>query len=312
MIYKPKILKIKFPKVLYAEFMNNTYAYKDYLNLPLNKKKLIINNNLLIKKWVHKLKKKIKNENPAVIIDLKECVHPEPDKISNFKLFNVFFSIFFGKLLFQNDKNDKVISVFDRDKRKSMKQGARYHQTHEGGSIHTDNVNIPDYWDFLFFSCISQSSRGGHSLIVDGKIVYKILQKKFNNDLQLLMKKFWFEKRGLSNALFKSPIIHVNKKEVKFRYLRPYLESAQLKSKETLSEEKIKALNTLDKILQNPKLQKKFKLKEYQLLITQDFRILHGRTAFYDHPKAVELDKFNPKVGHKLKRTMERMWIKEN
>ena len=55
-------------------------------------------------------------------------------------------------MLSQDSENRKVISVFDRDKRKTMKKGARYHQTHEGGSIHTDNVNVPDYWDFLFFS----------------------------------------------------------------------------------------------------------------------------------------------------------------
>ena len=67
--------------------------------------------------------------------------------------------------------------MYDRDRRKTMKRGARYHQTHEGGSIHTDNVNIPEYWDFLIFSCVSQAPIGGNSLIVDGKIIYNVLKK---------------------------------------------------------------------------------------------------------------------------------------
>lgn len=32
MIYRPKILKVKFPKGLYGDFKNNNYTYKEYFN----------------------------------------------------------------------------------------------------------------------------------------------------------------------------------------------------------------------------------------------------------------------------------------
>jgi hypothetical protein len=48
-----------------------------------------------------------------------------------------------GESLIQNEVGDRVVCVYDRDRKNSMSQGARYHQTREGGSIHTDNVNVP-------------------------------------------------------------------------------------------------------------------------------------------------------------------------
>ena len=32
--------------------------------------------------------------------------------------------------------------------------GARYHQTREGGSIHTDNVNVSSRWKYMILSCL--------------------------------------------------------------------------------------------------------------------------------------------------------------
>lgn len=308
---KTKILVKEFPKKFYLKFKNEKFDYSDYLNLSSRRIKEIVHRNHDIKKWVNKTKKQLKSNNPAILIDLNKSLNSDSDKISNFRLFNIFLTIFFGEILVQDEKKNKVITVYDRDRRKTMKRGARYHQTHEGGSIHTDNVNIPEYWDFLIFSCVSQAPIGGNSLIVDGKIIYNVLKKKFPRILKTLMKDFWFEKRGLGNSCFKSPIISVKNKKVRYRYLRNYLESAHKKKKDYLSSIQIKALNKLDSLLENQIYQKKFKMKKYQILITQDSRILHGRTSFKDHKNAVPLDKYNPLKKQHIKRTMDRMWIRE-
>ncbi len=308
---KTKILIKEFPKKFYLNFKNEKFKYSDYLNLSSKRIREIKYRNREIKKWVNKIKNQLKSNNPAILIDLNKSLQSDDDKISNFRLFNIFLTIFFGEVLVQDEKKNKVITVYDRDKRKTMKRGARYHQTHEGGSIHTDNVNIPEYWDFLIFSCVSQSPIGGNSLIVDGKIIYNVLKKKFPNILKTLMKNFWFEKRGLGNSCFKSPIISIRNKNVRYRYLRNYLESAHKKKKDFLSSNQIKALDRLDSLLENRTYQKKFKMKKYQILITQDSRILHGRTSFVDHKNAVPLDKYNPLKKQHIKRTMDRVWIRE-
>ncbi len=309
--YKPNVLNIKLPQILFDKFKEYHVINNNYEKVSLLKRKKVLGKNSKLKKWVSKIKKKLKSKNPAIIIDLRKCLINENDKINTFRAFNAFLTIFFGEMLIQDSNKKKIISVYDRDKSKSMKKGARYHQTHEGGSIHTDNVNIPDYWDYLIFSCVAQAPKGGQSLIVDGNKVYEILKKKFPKKLKILERNFWFEKRGLSNSLFKSPIILNKRKLIKFRYLRPYLESAHKKARDLLTNEQIKALNVLDSILENSRYQKRFKLKEFQTLVTLDFRILHGRTSFKDYPKAINLDKYNPAKKQRLKRTMDRMWIKE-
>ena len=74
-----------------------------------------------------------------------------------------------GDILIQNSSKDKVIEVFDRNRKFSINRGSRYHQTREGGSIHTDNVNIPSSWDYLMFSCLSSAKAGGETILVDLK-----------------------------------------------------------------------------------------------------------------------------------------------
>lgn len=47
-----------------------------------------------------------------------------------------------------------LAQVYNRDDTKRMKDGQRYHQSREGGSIHTDNVNIPELWDYMNLTCL--------------------------------------------------------------------------------------------------------------------------------------------------------------
>ena len=89
------------------------------------------------------------------------------------------------------------------------------------------------------------------------------------------------------------------------------MESAHLRAKKKFKNEEIVALDILDRILHNRKFQMRFKMKKYQTLITLDSRVLHGRTNFKDSIKAVNLEEYiKKKEKGILKRTMERMWVK--
>ena len=129
MYLKTKILYIKFPKKFFKNFKKLKYDYNFYLNLNLKQKKNLIKSNYELRKWTELFKKRLKNKNPAIILDLRSVIKKEENKIHIFRLFNVFLIAFFGKMLSQDSENRKVISVFDRDKRKTMKKGARYHHT---------------------------------------------------------------------------------------------------------------------------------------------------------------------------------------
>ena len=71
-----------------------------------------------------------------------------------------------GTPLVQNAEGSKAIKVYDRDSSKKMSDGQRYHQSREGGSIHTDNVNIPDVWVYMFLTCVQPAFIGNYFLML--------------------------------------------------------------------------------------------------------------------------------------------------
>ena len=71
-----------------------------------------------------------------------------------------------GDTLVQNAKKDKLIEVYDRIENYQCIR-ARDITKLEGGSIHTDNVNIPTGWEYLMFGCLSSSKAGGETILVD-------------------------------------------------------------------------------------------------------------------------------------------------
>ena len=104
-------------------------------------------------------------------------------------------SNFVGEPLIQNSEKEKYIKVYDRSRKLSMHKGARYHQTREGGSIHTDNVNITEHWDYLMFSCLSKAEVGGETILVNSNEVYDLLNKNFKLAKKNTLSKFFLGKK---------------------------------------------------------------------------------------------------------------------
>lgn len=217
-----------------------------------------------------------------------------------------------GEALVQNEAGEKSILVFDRDRTNSMVKGARYHQTREGGSIHTDNVNVPFKWEYLVLACISPAMSGGENILVNGLLVHKILKEKHPDVLAILEKNFHWEQRGVADATYDAPIITYNQKnEPEFRHLRPYMESAHSKLNSPITAEQLYALDTLDSILEHSDNQYRHTFKEGEILLTHDAQVLHGRTCFSDAFNAVTIHEWKKDHNRPLKRTMERLWIKK-
>lgn len=217
-----------------------------------------------------------------------------------------------GELLVQNTQGDTRILVYDRDRLGSMQEGARYHQTREGGSIHTDNVNIPTLWDYLYLACISDAHIGGESILVDGIEVHRVLSQQFPKALKVLEQDFYWEMRGVGQELYQAPIITYNEKmEPMFRHLRPYMESAHFRAKSPLSEEQLYAIDVLDAITNSTSMQIRYRMNKGDILLTVDSQILHGRCCFSDDLNSISYPEYLEGKAGPLKRTMERMWIKK-
>lgn len=215
-----------------------------------------------------------------------------------------------GESIVQNEVGDRVICVYDRDRNNSMTKGARYHQTREGGSIHTDNVNVPYHWDYLLLTCIAPAMSGGENILVNGLHVHKILKEKHPDVLAILEKNFIWEQRGVADAIYEAPIISYNKKgEPIYRHLRPYMESAHNKMNKPLTAEQLYAIDTLDSILEHSDNQYRHTFSAGEILISNDSQTLHGRTCFSDAFDAVTILEWKKDHHKPLKRTMDRLWI---
>ena len=217
-----------------------------------------------------------------------------------------------GETLIQNEAGDRAILVYDRDRTNSMTKGARYHQTREGGTIHTDNVNVPFKWEYLVLACINPAMSGGENILVNALNVHKILKEKHSDVLAILEKNFLWEQRGVKEATYEAPIITYNEKgEPEFRHLRPYMESAHNKLNRPLTDLQMYALDTLDAILEHSDNQYRHTFKAGEILLTYDSQVLHGRTCFSDDFNAVTILDWKKDHHHPLKRTMDRLWAKK-
>ena len=274
----------------------------------------LINNFLLSNKefisFVKQSENKIKKKSiKGIIISFSNNNHQiNPDLMS---VITESVSKILGSLIIQNNNNDKLIFVYDRDRNFSMHKGSRYHQTREGGSIHTDNVNVKKRWDYMILSCLSSPEVGGENIFVNADLVFSKL-KKFPVALSTLKKNFLWEKRGISKSFYKAPVLTFNNSVPEFRYLRPYMVSAYERKKLPMTKKQLYSLDTLDAILEDSQNQMRKKMKPGDLLLVKDAQFFHGRTSFSDYLGARDI--FNSKLKRNnkfFKRTMLRAWIKQ-
>jgi len=214
-----------------------------------------------------------------------------------------------GDPLVQNSQGDRLIAVYARPGTKRIADGARYHQTREGGGPHTDNVNIPEPWEYLVFSCIRPGRIGGESILINGGAVHERLLAA-PEALDILRQPFWWEYRGISDQLYQAPVITYDRSgEPRFRYLRRYLESAHHRAGEPLTAEQQWALDVLDAVLDLSELQFRTSLEQGEVLIASDSHILHARTSFCDPEPGAPQDLDAAAAG--TCRFFDRVWVRK-
>ena len=236
--------------------------------------------------------------NGFFILDGKSFVNFSDQQVS--EIFRI-LSTSLGQLYIQNIKNEKFVVITDEGK--SMKTGGRYHQTKEGGSFHTDSPQWKNVPDFVGLLCVRPAKRGGESKFVSAYTVHNQLLKFNPEFLQSLYKNFHFDKRNEikkneSPTTFE-PIFRYENNELKFRYLRNYINDGQKLVNQPLTNAQNHILDELDKIIHDEKFAVSYDLHKFDMTFFNNHRIIHGRTSFEDF---TDIDK---------KRYMIRSWIKD-
>lgn len=244
-------------------------------------------------------KKKLKDEHGFFIIEGKNFLGFTKNELRSIY---AIISEILGELYIQNINKEKFVLI--KDEGKSMKSGGRYHQTKEGGSYHTDSPQWEDVPDFVGLLCINPAKNGGINKFLSAYSIHNEILRKNPIYLDELYKNFYFDKRGEyekneSPTIFQ-PIFNFENGELYFRYLRNYIDDGYKLENKVLTKSQIDSLDLLDEISQNEQLTINYEMKSGDMIFFNNHRILHGRTSFEDFD------------DNDLKRTLVRVWIKDN
>lgn len=148
---------------------------------------------------------------------------------------------------------------------------------------HNDISYLGSHRVAQFLYCVDHQAVGGESFLVDGFRVAEDFCRDYPHYFQLLVEtpvQFWLvdsnhQYRFCNTAPILERDSYGNLTTVRFskRNCRPHLPFDQLA-------EFYQAFNTFFRYLKNPDYQHQFRLKAGDCLLFQNFRILHGRTAF--------------------------------
>ena len=199
----------------------------------------------------------------------------------------ILLSNLLGKSVPQNIKKEKHVVIEPNlkllKKYKNISSNKiRYHQTNKGGSIHTDGPQLNKSPNILIMGCIKDATKGGKTILVDSKKLFKKIKNYDQKSAEILKKKFFFERRGFGenkNVLSKK-IFDINKDKFEFRYLREYINSAYKIKKVKIPKNKKRALDLLDVFLNKKNLQTRLKLNIGDVILINNKTVAHGRTGF--------------------------------
>ena len=147
---------------------------------------------------------------------------------------------------------------------------------------HTDNPYRKPIPGIQILHCIKNDSKGGHSTLTDGFAVAEYLRKKHKNFFKLLTTvKIRFSYVGKNTILENwGETIELNKNNsLKRVRLSPRLDYVPVLKKDQLNQF-YKARSFFIKLCNSRKFMIQFKLEPGDLIIMDNYRTLHGRTAF--------------------------------
>ena len=207
-----------------------------------------------------------------------------------------------GSPIVQNISGDTVVDVFDKGK--TMETGWRYHETRQGGALHTDSPQYKDIPDYLGLLCLHPAKEGGESKFVSSYSLHNRLLEESPELLARLYEPFHFDKRGHekkgeSPTTFE-PVFKYDNEGLHFRYLGNYIRSGHEKVSAVLSGIEENALYAVDRLLEDESLIVSVNMEAGDMQFLNNHRIVHGRTGFMDYDEPEK------------KRLMLRTWLRRD
>jgi alpha-ketoglutarate-dependent taurine dioxygenase len=190
-----------------------------------------------------------------------------------------------GEPMPQNDAGELWVAV--RDEGQRMAAGGRYHKSNEGGELHSDGPQYEAPPRFVGLLCLRTARDGGVSKVVSGHALHNALRSEASDLLPTLYQSFEFHKKPTPETT-RAPILSWNADgaRLRVRYLGEYVRSGHQVAKRPLRDGERAALDALDALLADEaRFVVELRLEPGDLLLVDNDRILHGRSAFRDAPE---------------------------
>ncbi len=147
---------------------------------------------------------------------------------------------------------------------------------------HTDRAGPPGPPHFLALLCVRPAPAGGASLLISAAAVHDRLATRHPGQPAPLYADFHFgTEPGLART---GPVFARRDGRLAVHYNRHQIERGHLAAGVPLSEVQTRALDAFDDVLADQDLALRVPLRRGDLLLLDNTAVLHGRTAFTDHP----------------------------
>jgi len=190
-----------------------------------------------------------------------------------------------GKPFEQNVQGTILYDV--RDTGRSVSEGVRFSVTNAESSFHTDNSFGEEVLDYVGLLCLKIARSGGVNQMVSAYAAYEILANDYPEELEVLSRPFHVDRRGGVKEgqapTARIPVLEMRDGELLVRYLRYWIHVGHDKAGEPLTPGQIRALDTLDAVLNRPELRAEFALAPGDMFFLNNRWTLHNRTAFEDY-----------------------------
>jgi hypothetical protein len=188
-----------------------------------------------------------------------------------------------GNLRMQNAEGHLLGHVRDLG-RSSSDPNTRIYQTRERQTHHTDSCDV------VGLMCLRTAKSGGLSSLVSSTTIFNEMRRRRPDLLSVLMQPIETDRRGEvpegSKPYFNIPVFNYHDGLVSAIYQRQYIESARrFPGVPPLTPLQIEALDLLDKLANDPKLNLMMELEPGDIQLVHNHTILHDRTAFEDYPE---------------------------
>jgi len=219
----------------------------------------------------------------------------------------------FGDTGVQNSEGSRLIEIFNVSDNLSMKTGARYHETREGNSPHTDAPQVPNDPDYLCLRCVSDSWIGGENILVTGDSIYNNLLKNAPELINVLSSNFLFHCRGVDGVegkgYFPAPVIDIEDGGIRLRFLDHYIREGHRLADRPLTDIQEKSIQYMNSVFEQSDLQFRARLLPGQQVIFANKKMLHSRTEFTDrNPAKSNYDPSQLDNLESANRLMDRTW----